>query len=872
MRLALSLFLVLPFSIHAQTTIAEWTFTGNVTTTALGNGTASSLGGISEAFAAGNGGGTGWNTSSYPTQSTGNATAGVRFDINTTGYTDLLLSFDHRSSGTASRWSQIDYTLDGGSNWVTGFWNNNGGLSPHDSFYTFNVDFTSITGANDNADFGFRILSIFSPLEFNQNTAVSYSANTAYMRSNADADYTPTAGSGTGNYTAAGTWRFDNVLLKGTLVGASNVVWDVAGGGVWDAVAGNWLGGSPNATLYKDGDSVTFSNTAGGVVDVVAGGVTPSSVTVSADSGTYEFTGSEIGGTGSLAKTGNGTLVLSATNTYAGGTTIGGGIIEIDAEDRLGSGTVTLDGGSLVSTSASDLALPNTFSVGVTGGTIDTGAQSLSIASSSSIAGILTKAGSGNLTLLGSFSPGAGGGFAVDEGNFVLAQASGTVNLATNNTLDGNLVLQGPIRLNVNNGGSISGTGEVQLEASGTLISQLSGDLGGSIDSDIVLNSTETAFAPGSWSGSTYTPGTFLTTIGGTAGGGLVVNGVISGDSDVDLSNNSNNGGGSGMLTLSAQNTYTGQTTVNANTPSVDSSVRWGIDDALPTTTGVIAGTKTGLGEAVFDLNGFDQEIAYLADGGNVTGASFLMILNNGGSASELAISGSETPGTAFSGLIVDGVSAVSVVLSGTNTQSFATPQFYSAGTRIGANATLALVGDGTAGTGSIAIADGGTLDITGLTAGTFVMGPDQTLSGSGTFDAGGKTIELQGTLAPGSSPGSLYVTGSMILSGASDFEIDGITSGLYDYVDVSDTLTFGGVLNLTTGYAAQIDDVVQIFDAGTFMGAFSSVTGTDLSGGLFWSFDASAGTLTVIPEPGTLTLIGIGSAFLLCRSRRRRA
>ncbi|MBK9139689.1 MAG: hypothetical protein IPM17_13145 [Verrucomicrobia bacterium] len=207
--------LALAGSANAQL-IAQWTFEGDVLTPSTGSGTASNVGGTSSAFAAGNGGGRGWNTSSYPAQSTGSGTAGVEFLVSTLGYKDITVSYDHRASGTASRWAAFQYTTDG-STWTT-LGNNSGGLSPHDTFYSFNFDLSSTAGVNNNPNFGFRIVSIFSPLAFNQNSTLSYGADAAYMRANADAKYPPEAGLGTSNYSTAGTWRFDNVTVSGSVI------------------------------------------------------------------------------------------------------------------------------------------------------------------------------------------------------------------------------------------------------------------------------------------------------------------------------------------------------------------------------------------------------------------------------------------------------------------------------------------------------------------------------------------------------------------------------------------------------------------------------------------------------------------------------
>ncbi|MBU6175564.1 MAG: hypothetical protein KGQ60_17280 [Planctomycetes bacterium] len=213
--LGIAVLILVPGTLQADI-ITQWTFEGAVITPSTGAGTASLFGGTTATFATGNSGGQGWNTTTYADQSTGSGTRGVQFLASTAGFSDIKLAFDHRASGTASRWAQIDYTLNGGTSWTTGFWNNNGGLSPHDNFYSFNVDFSSVTGANNNAGFGIRVVSIFSPLAFDQSsTLADFAANTAYMRANAGAVYSPNTSTATGDYGTSGTWRFDNVTITG---------------------------------------------------------------------------------------------------------------------------------------------------------------------------------------------------------------------------------------------------------------------------------------------------------------------------------------------------------------------------------------------------------------------------------------------------------------------------------------------------------------------------------------------------------------------------------------------------------------------------------------------------------------------------------
>jgi len=213
----------------SATVVTQWTFEGDTLAPATGSGTATNIGGTTASYASGNGGGRAWNTTSYQAQQFGSGVAGVQFLVSTNspsgGFGDIRVTFEHRASGTASRWAQVDYTLDGGSTWVSGFWNNNGGLSPHDTFYSFTVDFSSITGANNNAGFGFRIVSIFSPLAFDQSSSLGpYQANAAYMRANSGAVYSPNTSNASGDYGVSGTWRFDNVTINGTAIPAPGAI------------------------------------------------------------------------------------------------------------------------------------------------------------------------------------------------------------------------------------------------------------------------------------------------------------------------------------------------------------------------------------------------------------------------------------------------------------------------------------------------------------------------------------------------------------------------------------------------------------------------------------------------------------------------
>lgn len=181
-----------------------------------GRGEAALLGGVGADFKSGSGiqGRTGWNTSGYPPQGTGSGSRGVVFGTDTTGFTNIVVHFDQRSSKTGSRWSRLDYTTDG-RNFIP-FRTNDGALSPPDTYRTYRFDLSGIPGVDDNPQFGFRVVSVFSPRAFQQNSDSAMSApDTAYMRASEEAAYESSQAKGRGDYGMEGSWRFDNVRVTG---------------------------------------------------------------------------------------------------------------------------------------------------------------------------------------------------------------------------------------------------------------------------------------------------------------------------------------------------------------------------------------------------------------------------------------------------------------------------------------------------------------------------------------------------------------------------------------------------------------------------------------------------------------------------------
>ena len=147
-------------------------------------------------------------------------------------------------------------------------------------------------------------------------------------------------------------------------------------------------------------------------------------------------------------------------------------------------------------------------------------------------------------------------------------------------------------------------------------------------------------------------------------------------------------------------------------------------------------------------------------------------------------------------------------------------------------------------------------------------------VSGSGGFTGVG-TIFLEGDLSPGSSPGAMSFGGDVILgeSSATLIELAGTANGEYDRLLVAGALEVSGALEvqLFDGFTPAGLATFRILNATDLAGAFTSVLLPELSGNLRWDHSHlySSGTLSVIPEPATLTLLAVGT-LLVCRRTDR--
>ena len=288
------------------------------------------------------------------------------------------------------------------------------------------------------------------------------------------------------------------------------------GTGVWQNSAGNdnWADqtGQYNAP-YTDGEfgifmgapgTVTVDNSLGAVTSsgmqfavngyTIAGGPltlsgAPNIVRVgdgtAAGAGMTATIAASLAGTGGLVKEDLGTLVLSGSNTYAGGTSINDGTLQVSSDANLGdaSGNLAFDGGTLRNTAA--MASARAVTINQEGATLDTQAA-LALSGTVGGAGGLTKNGAGSLTLGGNNS--YAGGTTINGGNIVVSSdanlggASGALTFnggtlentaafassrsVTLNAPGGRLLTDADLTLN----GAIGGAGALTKDGAGTLV------------------------------------------------------------------------------------------------------------------------------------------------------------------------------------------------------------------------------------------------------------------------------------------------------------------------------------------------------------------------------------------------------------------
>lgn len=582
------------------------------------------------------------------------------------------------------------------------------------------------------------------------------------------------------------------------------------------------LGSLGDGNVAFDGGTLRYLP--GNTADISA-----KTVTLASNGGTINTNGNDVtlansignNGSGSLVKTGNGTLTLGGANTYTGTTSINGGTLAISSNANLGAAAtgsaVAINGGTLNNTV--DVALDNSganfrnLNIGAAGATIKTDGV-LTIGGTVNGSGAITKTGSSTLQLNGNNSASYSGTVTISSGVVALGggQANGTNAIGT-----GNIVFQGG-SLNLNGYG---------LTDNGTSYGVLNNAISIAAGQSGTLNMPKRAVV-----GSTLTGGgTFNVNIDGTRndfqGNWSAFTGQV-------------NLGGAGEFRIANFQSAV----FNSSKLHIGAGVKV-YQVFNPPSNGNLT-TVQNIGE----LSGDSGAIL----GGNPVAGRFV----------EWSVGALDTSST-FAGTIEDSAGAAKLTKVGTGTLTLSGVSTYTGATTVSAGTLLV----------------NGSLGDTAVTVNGGKLGGSGTIgvaTASVTFNSGS-------TLAAGNSIGSLTVNGSVTLNAGSTFSYEysgGTGSG--DLVDVNGTLGLNGAtLSLVELGTHTMGDKFTLFAYESISGTFAGLAddSTFTGGGGSWLInydDTTAGlnggtgsafvTITAVPEPAAAVL---GAFGLLALLRRRR-
>ncbi|EHJ5307064.1 autotransporter-associated beta strand repeat-containing protein [Salmonella enterica subsp. enterica serovar Ouakam] len=482
-------------------------------------------------------------------------------------------------------------------------------------------------------------------------------------------------------------------------------------------------------TLISDGTLV-----ASNVEALGTGDVTDNAVLELNTGGDFD---NAISGSGQVEKSGDGTLTLSGSNTYTGGTTINDGTLIATSVDALGSGDVTDNATLALNTGGTfDNAISGSGQVVKSGDDVLTlsGANSYSggtlISDGTLVASNVEALGSGYVTNDAVLELNTGGTFdnTISGSGRVVKSGDGALTLSGANSYSGGtLISDGTLiagRVDVLGSGDVTDNATLELNTGGTFDNAISGS------GQVVKSGDETLTLSGA---NSYTGGTLISSgtlvandVNALGTGDVTDNAVLELNTGGDFDNAISGSGqvvksGDETLTLSGANSYTGGTLISGGTLVATSVEALGSGDVTD--------------NAVLELNTggtFDNAISGSGQ-----------VVKSGDKTLTLSGANSYTGGTTISGgtLVASNVEA----LGSGDIDNYASLQLNASGQFVTANLTthdnaITAIGAGSAlrantltqeanstlavhlidsNSGAIVTADhanlGGTLDITGI-------------------------------------------------------------------------------------------------------------------------------------------------------------
>jgi autotransporter-associated beta strand protein len=605
-----------------------------------------------------------------------------------------------------------------------------------------------------------------------------------------------------GNATGLGATNGGTTVISGATLDLNGQT--VAGEAL--SLAGTGVGG--NGALINSSASASS----------LSGAITLTGNSTVGTTGNMTLSGA-VGGAFSLTKIGAATLTLSGNNNYSGGTVISAGSVLAGNNNAFGTGAITINGGGLGSTGgirtlANNLIAGSDFFIGGGGsGTIFSGGLDLG-----GVTRTLTFSNNG--TFNGVIS---NGGLTISAAGLTQDITLGAANTYTGPTTinGGDVILSGAGALSSSSAVNITASaGSARFDISGiTADSTAIGSLAAASSADATVNlGGKTLIAGGDNTSTTF-------------------GGVISNTGSFVKT-------GSGTMTLTRANTYTGATTISNGEIALAGSGDIANSSALN-----LAGAT-----ARFDISG---KTAAGETNGSLAGVAG-SVVNLG--SKNLNVGGDNTS-TTFAGVITN---TGSLTKSGTGTMTLSGDNTFSGGSTLSAG-VLRVANANALGTGALAASAGTVLEVTnGINvANNLSVYSVRFLNGGNTLSG---TITNNNSVydVPSGATNTIsgFVTGSggLELIGGGQLNLTGTTNNYTGNTTISNgTLRISTLANSNTVSSIGVNNNVTLAGANA-TNAVLDYTGGNVSTDRTFVMNDGGGTINMATAATEMTLTGSAS------------